>query len=114
MYFVESVITGDIARNNPEIVNRYRNPHLSPNFKGYREDAVIFGDHERSKIFHPPILFDRELIQKLSLNIHFDTINKRGRRQSDLERISSHTRTARELTENDVKIILQEGIRKWP
>lgn len=51
------MVNGDIARTNPDIVNRYRNPHLSPNFLEYREDAIIFGDHERSKMFQPPQLY---------------------------------------------------------
>lgn len=66
------------------------------------------------KCFSPQIIFDGELAQKLSLNISFDTIDRTGRRRTDLECIANATRMARELTDNDFRIILQEGIHKWP
>ena len=66
------------------------------------------------KCFSPQIIFDGELAQKLSLNISFDTIDRTGRRRTDLECIANVTRMDRELTDTDFRIILQEGIHKWP
>ena len=119
MYVVDKITKGEDARRDPSIVDRYRNAHIGDNeFKGYAEDVVLFGNPDLSKIFHPPILLDRKLAERLAFDppnpIEFNIVDKKGRHLSDLECIASATRTARKLTREDTEIILKESVRKWP
>ena len=66
---------------------------------------IVFGDPIRSKKLQPPLIFDKLLAEKLSLNIPFH-VNK-----TELQNISSATRQWRELSDSDI-VTLLESISK--
>jgi RecB family endonuclease NucS len=66
----------------------------------------VFGDPITSKILGRPLVFDKTLAKKLSLNFDFSE----GKTETQV--IGSATRAWRELTKNDVNILLKE-IEKW-
>lgn len=102
-YVVDRVLDTKIACQDETIINKYRNPHLIECLNGKRavrgDDVVLFGDPIRSIVFEKPLLFDRNLADKLSIGITFN--NKR----SDTQNISSATRSWRQLTDGDIKTL---------
>ena len=104
-YVVDRVIdTADAARNRL-ISEKYKNPHIHELLAGQRnraDDAVLFGDPILSRVFEKPLLFDRKLAGKLSLNITFSP------GKSEARVIGSATRQWRKLTEEDAKLLFDE------
>lgn len=104
-YVVDKVLDTSEAAANKAIVLKYRNPHIKEYLAGERRedyDVVIFGDTVLSHKLKRPLRFDKTLADKLSLAIPF----KKGFTENQC--ISSATRAWRELTDNDVKILLSE------
>jgi len=104
-YVVERVLDTAEAIKNRNIVAKYKNPHILEFLLGERtdedDDVVLFGDPIESKILERPLLFDKNLAEKLSLNIKFPN----GR--TEAQAIGSSTRAWRELTDKDVEILLE-------
>jgi len=103
-YVVDRVLDTPEAVNDRNIVVKYKNPHivdfLDPEREKYEEDVVLFGDPITSKVLDKPLLFDKSLAEKLSLDIKFPE----GRTEE--QSISSATRAWRELNKKDVDILL--------
>ena len=108
-YVIDRVLDTKDAVKDKNIVAKYKNPHITEFISGKRTikdiDVIIFGDPITSRNLKRPLLFDKALAEKLSLNIKFP----KGR--TDTECISSATRAWRELNDKDV-IILQKEIKK--
>ena len=115
-YIVDRVLDTARAIKEKNIVTKYKNPHLSE-FTSLRnkdeiDDCILFGDPITSRILERSLLFDKNLANKLSLNIKFP------KGKTETQSIGSATRSWRELTNKDVNIILEaiksaekEGIR---
>jgi hypothetical protein len=91
--------------SNKAIVAKYQNPHIKEYLEGLRrnqDDAIIFGDPILSRKLPRPLLFDRALAEKLSLNIPF------RKDLTENQCISSATRQWRKLTQRDVNTLLSE------
>lgn len=103
-YVVDRVLDTSEAVKDRNIVAKYKNPHivdfLDPKREKYKEDVVLFGDPITSRVLDKPLLFDKSLAEKLSLDIKFPE----GRTED--QSIGSATRAWRELTEKDVEILL--------
>ena len=114
-YVVDRVLETSRAANDGNITAKYRNPHIMEYLSGKRtngDDVVLFGDPISSRVLERPLLFDRTLAEKLSLNIKFP----KGKMETQV--IGSATRAWRELKGRDVEILLEaiklsekEGIR---
>ena len=107
-YVVDRVLDTAAAVKDSNIVAKYKNPHLLEFRSGKRTDeddnVMLFGDPITSKILERPLPFDKNLAEKLSLNIKFP----KGR--TETQAIGSATRAWRELTDRDVGVLL-EAIR---
>ncbi len=104
-YVVDRVIKTQQAVKDIRINNKYKNPHIvrvNKNEDNFEDDYILFGDPILSKVLDRPLLFDRSLASKLSLNINFPPD------KSEAQSIGSATRAWRELANNDAKIILNE------
>lgn len=105
-YVVERVLDTLEAIKDKNIVLKYKNPHilefLSHKRTGEVDDALVFGDPITSNVLARPLLFNRSLAQKLSLNIKF------SEEKTETQVIGSATRAWRELTDRDVEILLDE------
>ena len=103
-YVVDRVIETKDVVGNKILMAKYKNPHINDYLNGYHHenDYIVFGDPILSKILERPLPFNKDLSQKLSLNIKFP-IGK-----TDTQIIGSATRSWRELTGNDIEILLQE------
>jgi hypothetical protein len=105
-YVVDRVIDTTVAARNKLISDKYKNPHIRECLDGQRtcadDDAVLFGDPILSRLLEKPLLFDRKLANKLSLDIKFSP-NK-----SETQVIGSATRAWRKLTEKDAKLLFGE------
>lgn len=100
-YVVDRILDTVTARKNKNIMAKYKNPHLF--FSDYEHDEVmVFGDPIDSRVLEKPLLFNKTLAEKLSLNIQFRKGN------TETQTIGSATRNWRELTEKDVNILLGE------
>ena len=103
-YVVDRVLDTAEAVKDQNIVAKYKNPHvidfLDPKKEKYKEDVMLFGDPITSKVLDKPLLFDKSLAEKLSLDIKFPEGRTEG------QSIGSTTRAWRELTEKDVEILL--------
>jgi len=103
-YVVDRVLDTAKAVKDRNIVEKYKNPHivdfLDPQKEKYKEDVMLFGDPITSRVLDKPLLFDRSLAEKLSLDIKFPE----GR--TEYQSIGSATRAWRELNKNDVDILL--------
>jgi len=102
---VDRVLGTSEAASIRAIRDKYRNPHIIEYLKGERrdeDDAILFGDPILSRVLPRPLPFDRRLAEKLSLNIPFRDD------RTENQCISSATRQWRNLTDEDVKIILDE------
>lgn len=83
---------------------------LSINCDAQYDDWLFIGDKNKSKRLRKPIPFNKRLAQKLSLNIDFEPFDSGGK--TELAVIGSATRSHRQLTENDVSVLIQE-IKKY-
>ena len=108
-YVVDRVIDTANAVKDKNIVAKFKNPHLLELMSGKitekENNVILFGDPITSKILERPLLFDRNLAEKLSLKIKFP----KGRMET--QAIGSSTRSWRELKDKDIKILL-EAINK--
>ena len=97
-FLVENIMEGFVARKDKIIRKNFKNHHFH---ELYREpvDVIIFGNKDKSlDIRNNPILFDRNLAERLSFNSKNNIIVfKKG--LSDLSCISNSIRAFRELTE---------------
>jgi len=104
-YVVDRVLDTAEAVKDRNIIAKYKNPHILEFLQGERtgvdEDVILFGDPITSKILERPLLFDKNLAEKLSLNIKFP------KGKTETQTIGSATRAWRELTDKDVEIILE-------
>jgi hypothetical protein len=106
-YVVDRALDTAKAIKDRNIVAKYKNPHihikefLSGERTDEDSDVVVFGDPITSRILERPLLFNKTLAEKLSLNIKFP----RGR--TETQAIGSATRQWRELTDEDIEIILK-------
>ena len=102
-YVVDRVIDTAAAARNKLISDKYKNPHIHEYLAGernYGNDTLLFGDPILSRVFEKPLLFDRKLANKLSLNIKFASD------KSETQVIGSATRQWRKLTEEMQKCCL--------
>ena len=104
-YVVDRVLdTAEVIKDR-NIVAKYKNPHISEFLSGKRtdkdDDVVLFGDPITSRIIEKPLIFDKTLAEKLSLNINFP------KGKTETQTIGSATRAWRELTAKDVEVLLE-------
>lgn len=92
---VERILNGEEAQADPSI-----------RCDGQFDDWLFVGYKEKSKRLRKPIPFNRQLADKLSLGISFETYEKGLK--SELSVIGSATRSHRQLTDQDVSILLNE------
>ncbi|TKJ44726.1 hypothetical protein CEE35_06960 [Candidatus Aerophobetes bacterium Ae_b3b] len=92
---VDRILPGKKAQSNSSI-----------NCDGQYDDWLFIGDKNKSKRLRKPIYFIKQLAKKLSLNIDFEPFN--SGRKTELAVIGSATRSHRQLTDNDVSILLDE------
>ncbi len=103
-YVVDRVLDTSEAAKDKLIAAKYENPHIPEFLEGERsgDDVLLFGDPILSRKLPRPLPFDKRLAERLSLEIPFTP------ERSELSCIASATRQWRELTKEDVKILLQE------
>lgn len=103
-YVVDRVLKTEEAVKDKRMLAKFKNPHIPEFLNGniYKDDYIVFGDPILSKVFDRPLPFNKELADKLSLNIKF-TYGK-----TDTQIIGSATRSWRELNNNDVDVLLKE------
>jgi len=117
-YIVDRVLDTIDACQDKAIKAKYKSPHILECLAGKRpkngdDDVLVFGDPITSQILEKPLLFDRELAGKLSLNISFQS------NQTETQVIGSATRAWRELTDQDKDVLLeaiiaeQESVRQF-
>lgn len=102
-YVVDRVLDTAETTKDRNIVAKYKNPHISEFLSGERtnvDDVVLFGDPITSRILEKPLLFDKTLGEKLSLNIKFP------KEKTETQAIGSATRAWRELTDKGVEVLL--------
>ena len=103
-YVVDRVLDTADAVKDQNIVAKYKNPHvidfLDPKKEKYKEDVMLFGDPITSRVLDKPLLFDKSLAEKLSLDIKFPE----GRTED--QSIGSATRAWRKLNEGDIDVLL--------
>jgi hypothetical protein len=103
-YVVDRVLETAVAAQDRAIRAKYRNPHLLDWLNGSnpprQNDAILFGDPITSRVLDRPLLFDKELAQRLSLNIPFAV------RFTETQAISSATRQWRRLSDSDIDTLL--------
>lgn len=104
-YVVDRALDTTEAIKDRNIVAKYKSIHILEFLSGERtgedDDVILFGDPITSRILERPLLFDKNLAEKLSLNIKFP----KGR--TETQAIGSATRAWRELTNKDVKVLLE-------
>jgi hypothetical protein len=105
-YIVDRVLDTVEACRDRAIKDKYKNPHIIEylslkNINDLDDNAIVFGDPITSRILERPLLFDRKLANQLSLNIKFQP-NK-----TETQAIGSATRSWRELSDRDVRILLK-------
>lgn len=105
-YVVDRVLDTSEVVKNKQLVAKYQNPHISefPNrpHKCAKHNVILFGDPITSRVLDRPLLFDKELAEKLSLNIKF----QKSEGKTETQVIGSATREYRELKGEDVDTIL--------
>src|SRR3990172_6127993 len=75
-YVVDRVLDTVDACRDRAIRAKYKNPHIVECLARERpihgdDDAIVFGDPITSRVLERPVLFDRQLAEKLSFNIKF-------------------------------------------
>lgn len=105
-YVADRVIDTVEALKDRNITAKFKNPHMSQLKSGEVTDAennvILFGDPILSRILERPLLFDKALANRLSLNIKFP------KDKTETQAIGSATRSWRELTDKDVETLLKE------
>jgi len=105
-YYVSDRVLDTVeASKAKNILAKYKNPHIIECLSGrtYEGDnAILFGDPITSKILARPLLFDKSLAKKTSLNIKFP------KGKTETQAIGSAARSWRELTNKDVEVLLKE------
>jgi len=101
-YVVDRCVRVSDARENCNIMTKYRNPHLHRERIIDEHDMVLLGDPIESRRLGRPLVFDRKLAKKLGLGIEF----RKGVTES--QAIGSATRSWRELSQEDVELLLDE------
>lgn len=105
-YVVDRVIDTVEAVKDRNITAKFKNPHMSQLKSGEITDVennvILFGDPILSRILERPLLFDKVLANRLSLNIKF------SKDKTETQVIGSATRSWRELTDKDVETLLKE------
>ena len=99
------------AVKDSSIRSKYKNPHIERWLKGKQgtqaDDVMVFGDPITSMILTKPLPFDKKLAQRLSFHPTKPIPFPAGRPESLA--IGSATRSWRQLTDKDVRI-LQKAI----
>src|SRR4051812_25811086 len=70
-YVADRVLITSEACRDHAIRDKFRNPHILECLAGGRQekdDVILFGDPITSRVLDRPLLFDRSLAEKLSLN----------------------------------------------
>lgn len=102
-YTVARVMDTEDVVKDFDLVSKFKNVHIAQRLKykklPWNDDVMVFGDPVSSRVLNRPLLFDKKLASKLSLNIPFP----KGR--LDSLAIGSATRSWRELTSKDVQIL---------
>lgn len=102
-YIVDRVLDTAEAIKDKNIVAKYKNPHILEFLSGERtdedDDVVLFGDPITSRTLERPLLFDKTLAKKTSLNITFP------KGKTETQAIGSATRAWRELADKDIKVL---------
>jgi hypothetical protein len=117
-YIVDRVLSTVDACQDKAILAKYKNPHIvecleGKSLKNRDDDVLVFGDPITSQVPEKPLLFDKNLAEKLSLNIKFQA------KKTETQVIGATTRAWRELTDQDVDVLLnaiiaeQESIRQF-
>lgn len=105
-YVVDRVIDTPEAVKDRNIMNKFNHPHLKEYLDSkeakLENDCVLFGDPILSRILDKPLLFDKSLAEKLSLNINF------SENRTETQTIGSATRSWRTLTDKDIKVLFKE------
>jgi hypothetical protein len=103
-YVVDRVLDTTEAFRDKAVKAKYKNPHLlecADNNGQFEDDnAIVFGDPITSRILDKPLIFTRKLAESLSLGMKFH----KGKTETQI--IGSATRSWRELSEKDVRILL--------
>jgi len=104
-YVTDRALDTTEASKDRNIHSKYENPHILEFQAGERtdedDDVILFGDPITSKELERPLVFDKNLAGKLSLDIEFP----KGR--TETQAIGSATRAWRELTDKDVDTLLK-------
>ncbi len=104
-YVADRVVDTVKAIKDKNIIAKFKNPHLWELISGKvtekENNVIIFGDPITSKILERPLLFDRNLADKLSLNIKFP------KGKTETQSIGSSTRSWRNLTDKDIKVLFK-------
>jgi hypothetical protein len=102
-YVVDRVMDTAAAARDRNIAAKYRNPHILEFLAGKKsaDDVVIFGDPISSRYLERPLLFDRNLVERTTLNIKFP------HERTETQAIASATRAWRELSDADIGVLLQ-------
>ncbi len=104
-YVVDRILDVITACQERAIRMKYRNHHLLDYLTSKNpanDDVIVFGDPITSYVFEKPLLFDKKLAARLSLNVKF-TDN-----MTEAQAIVSATRPWRPLTEADKTLLLDE------
>jgi len=104
-YVTDRALRTAEASSSKAIAAKYQNPHIKEYLRGERrngDDAIVFGDPILSRKLQHPLPFDKDLAQKLSLKIPFK------KHFTENQCIASATRAWRELSQNDVEVLLSE------
>jgi len=104
-YTVSRVMDTSDVVNDPDLSSKYKNPHIGRWLEYKRppkgDDVMVFGDPITSRVLTKPLVFDKNLATKLSLNIPFP------KDRTETQAIGSATRSWRQLTEKDVHVLRQ-------
>jgi len=104
-YVVDRVLDTTAACRDRAIVVKYKNPHILECLDGERplddaDDVIVFGDPITSHLLDRALPFDQGLAEQLSLGIRFPP------RRTEAQAIGSTTRSWRQLTDEDVDVLL--------
>lgn len=104
-YVVDRVLDTAVACQDKTIVVKYKNPHILECLDGERpldddDDVIVFGDPITSHVLDHALPFDQGLAEQLSLGIRFPP------RRTEAQAIGSATRSWRQLTDEDVDVLL--------
>jgi hypothetical protein len=109
-YIVDRVLPTRVACADPRILLKFLNPHIEY-FKAHggpmhgANDVIVFGDPILSAVLRRPLPFDRGLANRLSLGIRFPP------GKSEAQAIGQATRSWRNLTSADVRVLLSAARR---